>query len=202
MLFRQALTSLARGGDGPSTLAALDPQALAEAVRTALVHGLFDDLEWLAPQAAGLALYELASALPQGHEQRELGRRLLGRLYAANANTFAIVAARMASGSIRGLLSPAVRARVALLVELPLSEGIPDGPLALAILSRRELARSWIEMGSTSSLPNRRLAARLLERAAREATFRAAQGEDHALRPFSQENILQSLVRLLADREP
>lgn len=202
MLFRQAITSLARGGAGPSALAALDPSALAEAVRTALAHHLFDDLEWLAPQASGLALYELASALPQGQEQRELGRRLLGRLYAANASTFAIVAARMASGSIRGLLSPAVRARVALLVEVPLSEGIPDGPLALAILSRRELARAWIERASTSSLPSRRLAARLLERAAREATVRAAQGETHALKAFQQENILQALVRLLADREP
>ena len=202
ILFRQGLTSLARGGDGPSSLAALDPNALAGAVRVALSYSLFDDLDWLAPQAAGVALYELASALPQGTEQRELGRRLLGRLYTANANTFAIVAARMASGSIRGLLSPAVRARIALLVELPLSEGIPDGPLAHAILSRRELARTWIERASTSSLPSRRLAARLIERAAREATFRAAQGESHALRPFQHETILQSLVRLLADREP
>ena len=202
MLFRQALAALARGGEGPATLASLDGEALRDAVQFAFDRQLFDDLEWLGPEAAGLALYELAAILPHGVEQRELGRRLLGRLYGANAVSFAAIAARMASGSTRALLSPAVRARIALCVEVPLAEGVPDGPLAHAILSRRELSRVWVEQASTSSLPQRRLAARLLERAAREATFRASQEDRGALRVFAQEPIVVSLARLLADREP
>ncbi len=202
IVFRQAMTSLARGSDGPSALASADPKALTAAVQLALQEGLFDHLEWLDVAGGCLALHEVLSALGPGAAQRELARRLQTQVLAADAASFTIVAARMAAGSARALLSHSMRARVALVMELPLSLCIDDGPLALTILSRRELARNWIEQASISSLPWRRFASRILERAAREASFRAAEGESHALRPFVQEPVQSSMARLLADREP
>ena len=117
------------------------------------------------------------SALPLGTEQREIGRRVLARLLAADAATF--VADRPAHGArrrARARRAPGIRARIALVTELPIGCGVADGPLALALASRRELAREWIGEPSTGSLPSRRLAARLLERAAREAARRAGAG--------------------------
>ncbi|HEX3344811.1 MAG TPA: serine/threonine protein kinase, partial [Polyangiaceae bacterium] len=201
--WRQAMASLARATaeDGPGPLEGLHPEALLGGVRAALQSGLVDDLDWLAPAAAGSALYELASALPLGLEQRELGRRVLARLVAADAPTFVAIARRMALGTGKGLGSAGMRARVALVTELPISLGIADGPLALAIASRRDLAREWIAVPSTGSLPSRRLAARLIERAAREAARRAAYGDDHSLRVFQSDAVAPAWARLFADRE-
>jgi hypothetical protein len=201
--WRQSMAAMARAGneDGPGPLEGLHPEALVAGVRAALQSGLVDDLDWLASAAAGSALYELASALPVGPEQRELGRRVLARLVAADAATFAAIARRMALGAGKGFASPAIRARVALVTELPIALGIDDGPLALAIASRRDLARDWIATPSTGSLPSRRLAARLLERAARESAKKAALGDDHSLRIFKADAVAQAWERLLADRE-
>lgn len=201
--WRQSMAALARATteEGPGPLEGLHPNALLAGVRVALHTGLVDDLDWLAPAAAGAALYELASALPLGAEQRELGRRMLARLLAADAETFVAIARRMALGAARGLGSHAIRARVALVTELPVASGVSDGALALALASRRELAREWIAQPSTGSLPSRRLAARLLERAAREAARRAALGDDHSLRVFNGDAVAPAWERLLADRE-
>jgi hypothetical protein len=201
--FRQSLAALARAAadEGPGPLEGVSPQALLQGVRAALQAGLADDLDWLAPSAAGPALYELANALPLGPERRDLGRRVLSWLLDGNAETFAALATRMARTSGKGLSSPGVRARVALLTELPFSAGVPDGALALALASRRELSREWLETPSIGSLPSRRLAARLLERAAREAARRASQGDPHALRAFRVEAVRRTFDRLLADRE-
>jgi hypothetical protein len=201
--WRQSMAALARATaeDGPGPLEGLHPEALLAGVRAALHAGLVDDLDWLAPAAAGSALYELASALPLGVEQRELGRRVLARVVAADAPTFVAIARRMALGAGKALASPAMRARVALVTELPIGLGVADGPLALALASRRELAREWIAERSTGSLPSRRLAARLLERAAREAARRAMYGDDHSLRVFRADAIVPAWDRLLADRE-
>src|SRR5580698_210333 len=155
-----AALARATSEDGPGPLEGLHPKALVSGVRAALEGGLVDDLDWLAPAAAGAALYELASALPPGHEQRELGRRVLARLLAADAETFVAIARRMALAGGRGLGSPAIRARITLVTELPVGLGVQDGSLALALASRRELAREWIGVPSTGSLPSRRLAAR------------------------------------------
>jgi len=153
--WRQSMAALARAvtEDGPGPLEGLHPDALLAGVRAALQSGLVDDLDWLAAAAAGSALYELASALPVGAEQREVGRRVLARLLAADAATFAAIARRMALGAGKGLASPGIRARVALVTELPIGLGVDDGPLALAIASRRDLARDWIAEPSTGSLP-------------------------------------------------
>lgn len=201
--WRQSMAALARATaeEGPGPLEGLHPELLVQGVRAALQAGLVDDLDWLAPAAAGAALFELASALPLGTEQRELGRRVLARLMAADAETFVAIARRMAMSTPKGLGSAAVRARVALVVELPIGLGVSDGPLALAIAARRESAREWIAEASTGSLPSRRLAARLIERAALEASRRASHGDDHSLRVFRSDAVSSAWKRLLADRE-
>jgi hypothetical protein len=202
-LWRQSMAALARATaeDGPGALEGLAPNALLGGARAALRSGLADDLDWLAPAAAGAALYELAWALPLGPEQRELGRRVLARLLLADAETFVAIARRMARGGGRGLATPGMRARVVLVAELPIAAGVADGPLALALASRRDLAREWIAVPSTGSLPSRRLAARLLERAAREAAGRAARGDPHNLGVFTGDVVGPAWERLLADRE-
>jgi hypothetical protein len=201
--WRQSMAALARTAseEGPGPLEGLNPKALLAGVRSALQSGLVDDLDWLAPAAAGAALYELASALPPGFEQRELGRRVLARLLAADAESFVAIARRMALAGGRGLGSAAMRARIALVTELPIGAGVHDGPLALALASRRDSAREWIGVPSTGSLPSRRLAARLLERAAREVALRAAHGDTHSLRVFGGDSVGPAWQRLLADRE-
>jgi hypothetical protein len=201
--WRQSMAALARAAteDGPGPLEGLHAEALLTGVQAALQAGLADDLDWLAPAAAGAALYELASSLPLGTEQRELGRRVLARMRSADADTFAAIARRLALGGGRGLASPGMRARVALVMELPISSDVHDAPLALALASRRDMAREWIGAPSIGSLPERRFAARLLERAAREASRRASQGDDHSLRVFRGDTVEQAWDRLLADRE-
>ncbi|MBX3185418.1 MAG: serine/threonine protein kinase [Labilithrix sp.] len=202
-LWRQAMAALSRvpteGGPGP--LEGLHPDVLLKGVQAALEGGLVDDLDWLSPQAAGIALYSLAAALPVGSEQRELGRRVLARMLAGNAETFTSMATIMAQTGGKGLQSPAIRARVGLVTELPIVHGIADGPLCLALISRRELAREWIATPSTRSLPARRLAAKILERAAREAARRAQMGDTHSLRVFVGDTVRVAYNRLLADRE-
>jgi hypothetical protein len=202
-LWRQAMAALSRapteGGPGP--LEGLHPDVLLKGVQAALANGLVDDLDWLSPQAAGIALYALASALPVGTEQRELGRRALARMLAGNAETFTAMATIMAQTAGKGLSSPSIRARVGLITELPIAHGIADGPLALALVSRREFAREWVAGPSTRSLPARRLAAKILERAAREAARRAQMGDTHALRVFVGDTVRVAYNRLLADRE-
>ncbi|UQA57387.1 serine/threonine-protein kinase [Polyangium aurulentum] len=185
-VFRQSMAALAIEAslDGPAPLDGLSPEALLRSARAALGDGLFDELDWLAPPAAAAALYEITGALPLGPERRELGRRVIAELYEGSAPTFVAVATRMALGSARALSGAPVRARIALALQLGSTVDVPVDPLALALVSRRELCRDWVGAGSTGSLPERRLAARLFERAVREAVRRASGGEDHALRLF------------------
>lgn len=203
VLWRQAMAALSRASldDGPGPLEGLHPDVLLRGVSAALAAGLADDLDWLSPQAAGVALYTLAAALPVGFEQRELGRRVLARMLAGNAETFTAIVTSMAQAGGKGLNSPSIRARVGLVTELPLAHGIADGPLALALVSRREFQRDWVGAPSTRSLPARRLAAKILERAAREAARRAQLGDTHALRVFVGDAVRAAYNRLLADRE-
>ncbi|MEO7330224.1 MAG: serine/threonine protein kinase, partial [Minicystis sp.] len=185
-VFRQSIASIALAAPGEAPLERCDDAALTGSVRIALGDGLFDDLEWLAASAAGVALYEIAGALPNGDLRRELGRRVGAQLYEGNASTFVAIATRMASGSVKGLASPGIHARVALTLSLPGTADVLADPLALSLVSRRELAADWIGARSIGSLPERRLAARLIERAAREAASRALQGDDAAIRLFQK----------------
>lgn len=201
--WRQSIVSLSRSieQEGPGPLEGIHPSALVPGVRVALEAGLVDELGWLSPDAAAVALYEIAAALPAGQEKRDVGRRVAAHTYEGNAATFAAVATRMAYGSGKGLAGGPVRARVALALELPAHVGTRIDGLALALASRRELSREWVAKPSMGALASRRLAARLLERAASEATARAAQGDDHALRAFRSEAVASAWKRLLADRE-
>jgi len=204
-LFRQALTELARASaeEGPGPLEGMRPDALRKSMGVAIDGGLVDDLDWLEPGPAGAALYAIAAALPPGPEQRELGRRVLGRLLSGSAATFAQIATQMARAGGKGLTSPGAVARVSLLVELPIGLGLSDGPLALALVSRRQLRREYVILRSTRSLADRRLAARLIERAAGEAARRAARGDRSSLRLVGPDGPLEAVwTRLLSDREP
>jgi hypothetical protein len=202
--WRSSLASLAQAcaDDQPSPLDGLAPKPIAESLRSALALGFVDDLGWLSPSASAAALYEIAAALPAGAEKREVGRRVLQRLLEGDAATFIALATRMALGSGKGLGGDGVRARVALVMALPARLGVRADSLALALVSRRELARAWVGASALESLPDRRLAGRLLEQAARAAVRRATDDDERALGAFRGEAVAQAWRRLLDDREP
>jgi hypothetical protein len=181
VVFRQAVTALSRAAPGQTPLEGCDEAALARSVQLALADGLFDDLGWLAASAAGAALYEIANALPQGPQRRELARLVLGEVYEGDAATFVAIATRMAvGGATRALAGPGIKTRVALAIGLPLATDVRVDPLALALVSRRELCAAWLGPNAVGSLAERRLAARILERAAREAADHARTGDTEA----------------------
>ncbi len=183
-------------------LEGLNPEFLLSSVRTVMASNLIDDLGFLSAPAAACALYGLASALPHGPERRELGRRVLVRLHEGDAVTFVSLATAVALGSTRAFDGAAMRARVGLSLVLPIGAGAPADALALALISRRELSQRWLVEPSTGSLPARRMAARLLERAAREAARRAAQGDDGGLGLFDSHTVQTAWNYLMSDREP
>lgn len=171
--FRQGLATLARSASasGPSPLEGVPPDQILAAVRTALDNQFFEDLDWLSPAGVGVALYELGTALPSGPEQRDLGRRVLLRLHAGTAETFATIATRMVRSTRKGPFGAAFRARVSLVFSAP-PWAVNAGPLAYAFVTRRARPE-WIGARSTGPLPARRLAARMIERAAMVAARRA-----------------------------
>ncbi len=202
-LWRQSMATLASAvtEQRPVPLEGYDPEALLAGVKVAFADKLIDDLDWLSPPSAAAALYELASAIPMGAERRDLGRRVLKRLHEGDAATFVALATLLALGSRRALSGAPIRARVALALDLPIGTGARADALALALISRRDLEREWLSVPSTGSLPSRRLAARLLERAAREAARRHAQGDDGGIRVFDEPTVQAAWRRLLLDRE-
>lgn len=201
--WRQAVAALGRARvDGPPPMDGIEISDLVAAARVALDRGLADDLEWIAPSSGAVALYEISAALPPGNERREFGRRAFAQLYGGTASTFAAVAHRMALGNARPLDTATLRARVSLVTDLSIGAAVNSNPLAFALVARKELFERWVNLPSTGALPARRLAARLLERAAREAVARSHQGD-----PFPRQLLRGPLVRpildrLLADREP
>lgn len=202
--FRQAMTalSLSVGVLGPPPLDGVDVDSLTQAVGVALKKGLLDDLDWIAPGSAAVALYELTSALPASQLRRELGRRVFDRLYQGTAATFAAVATRMALGSGKLLDAATMRARVSLVFDMPLGTAVNADPLALTLVTRRELHEKWVAQPATGALHARRLAAKLYEHAAREAVIRAQQGDPYALDLLCDASLQSTFQQLLADREP
>jgi hypothetical protein len=204
-LFRSSLASLASSlldERRPAPLEGVPADQLLASVQVALADGLLEDVDFLSSEAAGAALYEIAAALPTSELKRELGRRTVQRLRAGDAKTFVGLAAQLAlSGSKKALAGTTIRARVALALDLPLGIGTRADALALALISRRELSREWLTTPATGSLPSRRLAARLLERAAREAVRRDLRGDDSGLRIFESGAVSSAMTMLLADRE-
>ncbi len=137
-------------------------------------------------------------------------------LYEGDAGTFVAIATRMAvGGAARALTGVGIRARVALALALPASAEVRVGPLALALVSRRELATSWLGTHAIGSLPERRMAARLLERSGargggaapgpgttsrRCSSWRSPRGMERGARP-APETIEGAWRTLLDDRE-
>ncbi|HTU61046.1 MAG TPA: serine/threonine protein kinase, partial [Polyangiales bacterium] len=185
-IWRQGMATLARIAleQQPVPLEGLDPMLLLDSVRSAFQHDLLQDLSWLSPPGAAAAVYELASAIPVGPERRKLGREVLTRLYEGDAETFIVLATSLAAESKRTLTGVPIRARIALSLSLPLGSGAQADALALALLTRADLRREWLIEPASGSLTSRHLAARLLERAARDCARRAAQGDTGALRAF------------------
>jgi hypothetical protein len=202
-LWRRGMATLAAALTDlrPVPLEGIDPESLRQSMRVALRSNLLDELDFLAPAAAAVAVFELATALPRSQEKHDLARRVLPALHDGNAETFAALATSLAQASPRGLAGEAVRARVALALYLPIGTIPRVDALALALISRRELQRDWLSAPSTGSLPDRRMAARLLERAARHAAERAAEGDDSGVRVFDTPAVREAADRLLADRE-
>ncbi len=202
-LWRQSMATLARAAleQQPVPLEGIDPKLLLETVRAAYRANLVADLSWLSPPAAAAAVYELAAAIPMGPERRQLGREVLTRLYQGDAETFVVLATSLAAESRKVLTGGPIRARVALALELPIGSPVSSDGLALALISRPDLRREWLSDPSVGSLPSRRLAARMLERAAREAARRAAQGDAGSLRAFQEPAVKAAWQLLLGDRE-
>jgi eukaryotic-like serine/threonine-protein kinase len=202
--WRQAVAALgsSNASSGPPPLDGIDNDVFARAAELALDTGLADDLDWLAPGAAAVALYEITAALGPGRTRRELGRRVFARLYEGTAATFATVAARMALTSNRPFDAASLRARIGLVFDLPVGSGVNADGLALTLATRRELFERWIGRARSGTLPERRMAAKLIEHASREAVLRAQQGDLHPLRQLTSAPIKPIFAALLADREP
>ncbi len=187
---RVALTSFGRAlRDEPSDVATADPEGLLAAARFVLDEGLAGGARAgegsqprdPPPPAVCAALYEITAALPRGPQRTELGRQVATLLLQGPAPTFAAIATRMARTGGRGLSGAGIEARIALSMFMPLDvDGGIDG-CALALATQRDLASTWVVTASTRSLPERRLAARLLLRAVREATRRARRGDREAV---------------------
>ena len=202
-LWRQGMASLAAAAadQQPTPLEGMATDELLASVRVALGSGLVEDLSFLSRPVAAAALFELAGALPPSPEKREFGRRVLVALHEGDAATFVTLATALALSSPRALGGAQIRARVALSLRLPLATGAHVDGLALALVSRPELERGWLTAHSMGALPARRLAARLLERAAREAARRAKEGDDSGVRVFERVPVRTAWSRLITDRE-
>jgi hypothetical protein len=202
--WRQALAALGEFGrvERPPPLDGLPPGLLSKAAQVALDTGLVEDLDWAAPERAAVALYELTSALPPGRERTALGRRAFSRLYQGTASTFAAVATRMAINSSKRLEIPALQARVHLLYSLPAGSSVNADALALTLIARRDSFQTWVAEPAQSTLPSRRMAAIILERAAREVVRSTESGDPGPLGRFQHPSVQASYRLLLADREP
>ena len=203
--WRQAIAALGRSVRvaGPPPLDGISTEHIVGAAQTALATGLADDLDWIAPGAAAVALYELTSALPAGApERREFGRRVFARLYRGDAATFSLVATRMALTSTKPLDAATMRARVGLALDLPIGSPVHADPLAYSLVARRALFQEWVDAPSTGALPARRLSAIILERAAREGLRRTDEGDPQPRELLRSAPVAALHERLLADREP
>lgn len=202
--WRQAIAALGQssGGYGQPPLDGIDPEVLGRATQLALETGLVDDLDWLGAGQGAVALYEITAALPAGRTRRELGRRVFARVYEGTASTFATVAARMALGSGRSFEAAAVRARIGLVLDMPIGCSVNPDALALAITSSRELRDQWLLQARSGTLHERRLAAKLIEHAAREAVMRSQQGDPHPMAQLLKGDLRDVYETMMADREP
>lgn len=203
--FRQGMASLAQVAVDPAAVPfeGFDGERLLASVRVALAEQLFDRLDFLPRSGAACALYAWAYALPAlAPERRELGRRVLVHLQQDGLDCFVPLATALALGGARVFEGPAMRARIELALWLPTALAGGVDALAFALLSHRELAARFLVEPASGSLSARRMAAVLLERAARHAALRAQHGDDGELTVFDLPELQSALAQLVADREP
>ena len=201
-VWRQGLAALASVASvQPAPLEGLDPEALVASARAALQTGLVDDIGFLSRPVAAAALFEIAAALPPGLEKSELGRRVATALQSGDGATFVAVTRALALGVPRALADPIVEARVALALQLPLGGDPGVDALALALISHADLEETWLTTPSTGSLAARRLAARVLERAACEVARKEREGNPVGARAMARPSVRAAWQRLLFDRE-
>jgi eukaryotic-like serine/threonine-protein kinase len=199
---RQGIAMLAQIAERePAPLEGLAAGELLLSVRAALDDGLLAQLDWLAPAAGAIVLFELAQALPPGPERRELGRRVLVQLRDGDRDTFVRLLTALARSSPKLLASEALRARTEVVLAAPLTAPGAVGALALALLAQPALAQTWVETPASGSLPHRRLAARILAHGAREAVRRHDAGDRGGASVLARPGARAALARLLADRE-
>ena len=199
---RQGLAMLADIAErDPAPLEGIPADQLLRAVRAALADGLLATLDWMSPASAAIALFELAQALPAGAERRELGRRVLTRLRDADRATFVRLLIALARTSPKIVASDGLRARLGVVLAAPFTAPGMIGELAIGLCAQPALAHSWVEEPATGSLPGRRLAARILAHAAREAVRRYDAGDRGGVRVLAQPGVRAALARLLGDRE-
>lgn len=200
--FRRGFANLgARAAGRALALEGLDPEHLLASVRAAFREGLFDDLSWLAAPNAAAGLYELTTALPASDERALLHQMVVDRLANSDAATFVSLAIALAQSSRTAFDSERMRSRVSLVLSLPMGTGLPVDVLSLALILQPDHAREWVEKPSQGSLPSRRLAARLLERAARESARRWVLRDDAGIRALESPGVKDAWERLLAERE-
>ncbi|HEX5064108.1 MAG TPA: protein kinase, partial [Kofleriaceae bacterium] len=199
---RQFLAALAAISERePAPLEGISADQLLSAVRAAFGDGLLTSLDWLSPASAAIALFELAQALPPGAERRELGRRVLTSLRAADRATFVRLLIALARTSPKIVAADHLRARLSVVLAAPFTAPGMIGELAIGLLAQPELAHSWVEEPATGSLPGRRLAARILAHGAREAVRRHDAGDRGGVRVLARPGVRAALARLLGDRE-
>lgn len=200
---RQGLAALAQIAERePAPLEGIAPEALLLSVRAAFGDGVLADLEWMSPAASAIAMFELAQGLPAGPERRELGRRVLLRLRDADRESFVRLLVALARSAPKLVASDSLRARTEVVLSAPLTGAAGAiGELALGLCAQPVLAASWIEEPAMGSLPARRLAARILAHAAREALRRHDAGDRGGVAVMVRPGIRAAIERLLGDRE-
>jgi hypothetical protein len=117
---------------------------------------------------------------------RDLRRIVLRSLLLGSAELFVLLGRRLAQSAPKVLLDTAILPRLRLVMGLSDASSLPVDALALAILDSRPLTEHWIEQRVHGALGSRKLAGQLLDRAAREATFRASQGQLGAMQRLVQ----------------
>lgn len=200
---RQGLAALAQIAERePAPLEGISSEALLLGVHAALEDGVLADLDWMPPASAAIALFELAQALPSGPERRELRRRVLARLRDADRETFVRLLVALARSAPRLVASDSLRARTEVVLSAPLTGATGAiGELAIGLCAQPILAASWIEEPAMGSLPARRLAARILAHAAREALRRHDAGDRGGVAIMVRPGIRAAIERLQGDRE-
>ncbi len=108
----------------------------------------------------------------------------------------------MAVSSGRSLDTPTLSARIALIFDLQVGSTVSADTLALSLLARRDTRERRLIQPRTGTLPERRLAAKLLEHAAREAVLRYQQDDPYPTELLLSDGVMPSFTRLLSDREP